>query len=264
MSFSKRLGTDAIFYAKPIDSLKGWNDHFFWVDAFACPTSFPWHTSKGVSKDPFPKPSEYDAGHYATLFVYHASFHKYPKPFFCLVGKSRYYTLDENTYLEFLYDNDQEIDLLSFIRTADPTKVKIDERKHTKGEPKLLDTTVGRVVLLLPVAPASTEGELEASVDKLFDVGGSGNQTKQGDSAAGGEDTEIQLVSKMVDTIAEDVAPIATKASKEIEDRGCFYRGDPIPTLPFATSSVSATLKHEDGRPTDSLAGANLWTVSAP
>ncbi|GJT44159.1 hypothetical protein Tco_0952874 [Tanacetum coccineum] len=154
MSFSKRLGTDAIFYAKPIDSLKGWNDHFFWVDAFACPTSFPWHTSKGVSKDPFPKPSEYDAGHYAILFVYHASFHKYLKPFFCLVGKSRYYTLDENTYLEFLYDNDQEIDLLSFIRTDDPTKVKIDERKRTKGEPKLLDTIVGRVVPLLPVAPA--------------------------------------------------------------------------------------------------------------
>ncbi|GKC69992.1 hypothetical protein Tco_1115875 [Tanacetum coccineum] len=42
---------------------------------------------------------------------------------------SRNYTLDEDTYPQFLRDNDE-------------------------GEPKLLDTTVGRVVSLLPVAPA--------------------------------------------------------------------------------------------------------------
>ncbi|GKF96485.1 hypothetical protein Tco_0289220, partial [Tanacetum coccineum] len=107
MSFSKRPGTDAVCYVKPLDSLKGWNDHFFWVDAFAYPASFPCHTSKGVSKYPFPKPSEYDAGHYATLVTYPAPFHKYPEPFLCLVGMSRYYTLDENTYPEFLHDNDQ-------------------------------------------------------------------------------------------------------------------------------------------------------------
>ncbi|GKF83063.1 hypothetical protein Tco_0244719 [Tanacetum coccineum] len=98
--------------------------------------------------------------------------------------------------------------LLSFIRIVDPTKVKIDERQRTKGEPKLLDTTVRRVVPLLPVAPARTEGELEASVDKLFDEEGSGNQTEQGDYTTGGEGTDIQLVSEGVDTVAEDVAPL--------------------------------------------------------
>ncbi|GKA78269.1 hypothetical protein Tco_0784806 [Tanacetum coccineum] len=107
MSFSKRQGNDTICYTKPLDSLKGWNDHFFWVDAFACLASFPWNTSKSVSKDPFPKSSEFNAEHYATLVAYSALFHKYPKSFLCLVGMSRHYTLDKNTYPEFLHDNDQ-------------------------------------------------------------------------------------------------------------------------------------------------------------
>ncbi|GKB38409.1 hypothetical protein Tco_0883351 [Tanacetum coccineum] len=284
MSFSKRQGYDAVCYTKPLDSLKGWNDHFFWVDAFACPASFPWHTSKSVSKDPFPKSSEFNADHYVTLVAYPAPFHKYPKPFFCLVGMSRNYTLDENTYPEFLRDNDEEMDFLSFIRTVDPTKVRIGERQRKEGEPKLLDITVGRVVPLLPVAPARTEGELEASVDKLFDEEGSGNQTEQGDSATGREGADIQLVSERVDTVAEDVAPlqprrqkkrktvvvfagepshpskklredhrtpgvtsVASKSMSAVQRllvgavRNAEVRGDPIPTLPFVTSSVSAT-----------------------
>ncbi|GKC60917.1 hypothetical protein Tco_1088515 [Tanacetum coccineum] len=67
------------------------------------------------------------------------------------------------------------MDLLSFIRTADPTKVRIGERQHAKDEHKLLDTTVGRVVPLLPIALDRAESELEASVEKLFDEGGNGN-----------------------------------------------------------------------------------------
>ncbi|GKF05812.1 hypothetical protein Tco_0036480, partial [Tanacetum coccineum] len=77
-------------------------------------------------------------------------------------------SLDENTYLEFLRDDDEEIDLLSFIRTADHMKVKIAERQRAEDELKLLDTTVGRVVPLLPIAPARADSELEDSVDRLF------------------------------------------------------------------------------------------------
>ncbi|GKC41440.1 hypothetical protein Tco_1059162 [Tanacetum coccineum] len=67
------------------------------------------------------------------------------------------------------------MDLLSFIQTADPTKVRVGERQRAEDEPKLLDTTVGRVVPLLPIAPARAESELDASVNMLFDEGGSGN-----------------------------------------------------------------------------------------
>ncbi|GJS23961.1 hypothetical protein Tco_0452593 [Tanacetum coccineum] len=215
MSFSKRQGNDAVCYTKPLDSLKSWNDHFFWVDAFACPASFPWNTSKSVSKDPFPKSSEFNAEHYATLVAYPAPFHKYPEPFLCLIGISRNYTLDEDTYPQFLRENGEEMDLLSFIQTADPTKVRVGERQRAEDEPKLLDTTVGRVVPLLPIAPARAESELDASVDRLFDEGGSGNLAEQGDSASGGHGVGIPLVSEAAETVVEDVAPVQPRRQRK-------------------------------------------------
>ncbi|GKE36520.1 hypothetical protein Tco_1459925 [Tanacetum coccineum] len=180
MSFSKRLGKDSVCYTKPLDSLKNRNDRFFWVDAFACLASFLWNTSK--------------------------------------IGISRYYTLDENRYPQFLRDDDEEIDLVSFIRTADPTKVRIGERRRGEDEPKLLDTTVGRTVPLLPVAPARAESELDASVDRLFDEGESETQAEQGDSAGGGGDKQdivIQSVSTVVTTAVEDVIPLQPRRLKK-------------------------------------------------
>ncbi|GJY81600.1 hypothetical protein Tco_0494351 [Tanacetum coccineum] len=215
---SKCPGNDAVCYTKPLDSLKNWNDRFFWVDAFACPASFPWNTSKSVPKDPFPKSSEFNAEHYATLVAHPALFHKYPEPFLCLVGISRYYTLDENTYPQFLHDDDEEMDLISFIRTADPTKVRIGERQHSKDEPKLLDTTVGRTVPLLPVAPVHAESNLDASVDRLFDEGGSGTETEHGDSVGGGGDEQdiiIQPVITVVTTAVGDVIPLQPRRPKK-------------------------------------------------
>nr|GEW82633.1 hypothetical protein [Tanacetum cinerariifolium] len=58
---------------------------------------------------------------------------------------------------------------------------KIGERIEEGA--KILDSTVGRVVPLLPVTLARLKSELEASVERLFDEGGSADQ---GDSAAGG------------------------------------------------------------------------------
>ncbi|GJS40454.1 hypothetical protein Tco_0565497 [Tanacetum coccineum] len=269
LSFSKRQGNDVVCYTKPLDSLKNWNDHFFWVDAFACPASFPWNTSKSVSKDPFPKSSEFNAEHYATLVAYPAPFHKYLEPFLYLVGIS-------------------QMDLLSFIQTANPTKVRVGERQRAKDEPRLLDTTMGRVVPLLPIAHAA-ESELDASVDKIFDEGGSGNQAEQGDSASGGYGVGIQLVSEAVETFVEDAAPMQPRRQRKrktiVSDAGgpshppkksmvqrllagavqnVEVRGEPIPTLPFVTSSVFATLEREDEGHTDFATGLILRTIGAP
>ncbi|GJY33403.1 hypothetical protein Tco_0417872 [Tanacetum coccineum] len=307
MSFSKRQGNDTVCYTKPLDSLKSWNDHFFWVDAFACPASFPWNTSKSVSKDLFSKSSEFNAEHYATLVQYPAPFHKYTEPFLCLVGISRNYSLDEYTYPQFLRENGEEMNLLSFIQTADPTKVRVGERHRAEDEPRLLDTTVGRVVPLLPIAPARAESELDASIDKLFDEGGSGNQAEQGDSTSGGHGVGIQLVSEAVETIVEDADPVQPRRQQKrktiVSDAGGpshppkklredhrtlsgapiggksrsvvqrllaeavqndEVRGEPILTLPFVTSSVSATLEREDEGHTDFATGLNLRTIGAP
>nr|GEW65943.1 hypothetical protein VITISV_030863 [Tanacetum cinerariifolium] len=94
--------------------------------------------------------------------------------------------------------------LLAFIHAADPTKVRIVERERAEGEAKLLDSIVGCVVSLLPVALARAESELEASVEKLFDEGGS---TKQVDFAVrGGHDAEIKFVTAAGDTVIGSVA----------------------------------------------------------
>ncbi|GKB87016.1 hypothetical protein Tco_0959288, partial [Tanacetum coccineum] len=53
------------------------------------------------------------------------------------------------------------------------TKVKVGERERVEEETKLLDSTVGRVVLLLPIASDNAESKLEAGVERLFDEGGS-------------------------------------------------------------------------------------------
>ncbi|GKB49006.1 hypothetical protein Tco_0899759 [Tanacetum coccineum] len=95
------------------------------------------------------------------------------------------------------------MDLSAFIHVMDLTEVKVAERERAEGEAKLLDSTVGRVVPLLPVALARAKSELEASVEKLFDEGGS---TEQGDSATGGgNDAEIELVTGVENIAAENV-----------------------------------------------------------
>ncbi|GJZ53948.1 hypothetical protein Tco_0608833 [Tanacetum coccineum] len=257
-----------------LDSLKSWNDRFFWVDAFACPASFLWNSSKSVSKDPFPKSSQYNVEHYATLVAYSAPF---------------------------------QMDLLSFIRTAEPIKVRVGERQRAEGEPKLLDTNVGHVVSLLPVAPAHASSELEAIVDKLFDEGGSGGQTKQGDSVSGRHGVGIFPFSETAEIIAKDAALVQPKRQRKrktiVSDAGepshppkklredyetstgPYVAGksrstlqrllagavlnpkvgiEALPTLPFITSYVSVTAEIESEDQTNSMAGANLRTITAP
>ncbi|GKD82367.1 hypothetical protein Tco_1349206, partial [Tanacetum coccineum] len=126
------------------------------------------------------------------LSLLHIRLWKFSEAFLCLVGMSRYYTLDKDTYPRFLYDDGAEIDLSAFIHVVDPTKVKVVERERVEEEKKLLESIVGRVVPLLLVAPARSESELEASMDKFFNEGGIADQ---GDYAiGGGHDAEIELV----------------------------------------------------------------------
>ncbi|GKE37650.1 hypothetical protein Tco_1461055, partial [Tanacetum coccineum] len=104
-SFSKRSDNAPVCYTKPLDSLKNWNNHFFWVDDFACPVFFPWHTAKNITRDPAPAVADFNAQDYATLVGHPSPFRKFPEEFMCLVGLSCHYTLDEKTYPQFLHEN---------------------------------------------------------------------------------------------------------------------------------------------------------------
>ncbi|GJU89092.1 hypothetical protein Tco_1301515 [Tanacetum coccineum] len=252
ISFSKRQGNDAICYTKPLDSLKSWNDRFFWVDTFACPASFPWNSSKSVPKDPFLKSSEFNAEHYATLVAYPDPFHKYPEPFLCLIGIS-------------------QMDLLSFIQTADPIKVRVGERQRAEDEPKLLDATVGRVVPLLPIAPARAESELDASVDRLFDEGGSGNLAEKRKMVVSNAGGPSHLPKKLREDHGTSTGPsVAGKSMSALQRLLAGVVLNPevgvaaLPTLPFITSPVSVTPEQESEDQTDSMVEANLQTITAP
>ncbi|GJU74729.1 hypothetical protein Tco_1266134 [Tanacetum coccineum] len=245
------------------------NDHFFWVDDFACPARFSWHTAKNVTRDPAPVATDFNVQDYATLVVHPSPFRKFLKEFLCLVRLSRHYTLDEETYPRFLDKNREGgyIDIFAFIHTPNPTK------------------------LCLTV--------LKASVDKLFDEGGSGNQTEQRDSIGGGQGANIQPVVEVAapvqprcqgkrKSVVVDAGGDSHPPKKLREDHGtpggtsvggkslstikrllarAVLNAEvgvaAIPTLSFVTTSVSSTSEREAEDHTDSVAEPNLHTIGA-
>ncbi|GJY50750.1 hypothetical protein Tco_0441597 [Tanacetum coccineum] len=178
-----------------------------------------------------------------------------------------------------------KMDLLSFIRTADPIKVRIGERQRSEDEPKLLDTTVGRIVPLLSVAPARAESKLDASIDRLFDEAGFTVVTTAVEDViplqprrlkkrkttvvyAGGSSHPSKKLREDHETLSG--ASVGGKSKFVVQQllveavQNVVVRGEPTPTLPFVTSSVSAMPEREEEDHTDSLAGANLCTIGAP
>nr|GEW43909.1 hypothetical protein [Tanacetum cinerariifolium] len=83
-----------------------------------------WHIAKSLRKDPPPAPDEFSAEVYDFLTDNPAPFKKFSEAFLCIVGISRYYTLDENSYPTFWDDEDEGagLDLFAFIHHTDPTK----------------------------------------------------------------------------------------------------------------------------------------------
>ncbi|GJX30600.1 hypothetical protein Tco_0238679, partial [Tanacetum coccineum] len=245
------------------------NNHFFWVDDIACPASFLWHTAKHVTRDPNPVVADFNAQDYATLVAYPSPFLKFPEAFLCLVGLSRHYTLDEETYPRFLPKNREEIDIFAFIHTPDPTKVRVVEREQNKDEPRLLDTTVGRNVQLLPVAPDHAESELEASVERLFDEGAldtMGNGKIVVVDAGGASHPPKKLREDHGTPSGASVGGKSWSAIKRLLAGAVLnaeVRVAAIPTLPFVTAFVSSTPEREDGDHTDSMAKPNLHLIGA-
>ncbi|GJU49118.1 hypothetical protein Tco_1218673 [Tanacetum coccineum] len=197
------------------------------------------HTDKNISRDPFLKSTEFNADDYVVLVANPAPFWKFSEPFLCLVGMSHNYTMDEDTYLSFLHEDGTVVD---------PTKVRVVERERAEGEEKLMDSTVGRVVPLLP-----------------------------GDFATGGgQDAETELVTGVKIIVDENVVaerpkrprkkrPVVMDASELLASSILNVEVGVIAvaTLPLVTSSVSATPKRESDAPTDSITKVNLYTIGA-
>nr|GEW13907.1 transposase (putative), gypsy type [Tanacetum cinerariifolium] len=162
-----------------------------------------------------------------------------------------------------------DMDLFAFIHALDPTKVKIVEQKRVRDEPLLLQTIVGRTIPLFPVTPDHADSKMETSIDKLFDEGGIGSkaprrQRKRKTIVAENDGSSHPPKKLREDHGTPSRPPIAGKSRSVVQrllTRAVLnveVRGDPIPTLPFVTSSVSATLKREGGDHTDSVTAQYL------
>ncbi|GJU40272.1 hypothetical protein Tco_1193229 [Tanacetum coccineum] len=269
-------------YSKNLDSVKNWNDHFFWVDEFVVPANarFNWISGSNISKDRAPAASEYNAEH-AAILITHVSL-------FLSMRAERV-----------------EMDLNAFIRTADPRKVKIVERARAENEEPIVTVAKHRTVTPLPTSVVRPSGDLSESIEREFgeDVSGSAGRGQEDASVGGYSDAEpivpvtagvaVETGSSRAKRPKKRVAhesgdtPAATHPPKRLRadygnTSGSVIGGKSpgvlnrllrasqltveqgvtaLPTLPFITSSMTASPLEEGGGHTDSATASALRTV---
>ncbi|GJY75205.1 hypothetical protein Tco_0480321 [Tanacetum coccineum] len=122
-------------------------------------------------------------------------------------------------------DSDSPTDLNAFIRTADPRKVRIVERAIAENERPIVTVAKHRTVTLLPTSVVRSSGELvyEAVIPR-------------------------PSVSKKESKTYDSEGPACCSGSRLTVEQGV----PALPTLPFITSSVTASPLEEGGDRTDS------------
>ncbi|GJR07798.1 hypothetical protein Tco_0790450 [Tanacetum coccineum] len=130
MSFSKRPGKyTPQCYTKPLDSLKNWNNRFFWVDEKVFPTVVAWRTV--ATKDDKPQVNTYSVVDVATLDTH-------------------------------------QMDLFNLIKAPNPTKVKTGTRQQTAHEVPLLTATVSRVIQMVDATKLSTSPGTPSTMESVY------------------------------------------------------------------------------------------------
>nr|GEV20033.1 putative transposase (putative), gypsy type [Tanacetum cinerariifolium] len=128
MSFSKRSGKNTPqCYTKPLDSLKNWNNRFFWVDKRVFPTVVDWRTN--APKDGMPAESTYSIEAVRALDTHH-------------------------------------MELFNLIRALNPTKVKTGSRPRAPHEVPLLTLTATRVIEMDDPAAATDSSGVPSTIER--------------------------------------------------------------------------------------------------
>ncbi|GJX05255.1 hypothetical protein Tco_0191171 [Tanacetum coccineum] len=158
MSFSKRPGKNTPqCYTKPLDSLKNWNNRFFWVDEKVFPTVVAWRTA--ATKDDKPQANTYSVVDVTTLDTHRTPFQKQPEELLCLVGFTP----------ELLLTRRQEFGYVQSYQSPNPT------RSNDTGETRkrnwlmmvpLMTATASRVIQMVDATELSTSFGLHLTVDE--------------------------------------------------------------------------------------------------
>nr|GEX96596.1 transposase (putative), gypsy type [Tanacetum cinerariifolium] len=87
LSFYKRSSTRC--FSKNLDSLKSWNNHFFWIDASVCLIFVPWYNDVSAKRDPLPSDDVVELPLVDELNENRTLIRKYPEVFLSIIGLSR-------------------------------------------------------------------------------------------------------------------------------------------------------------------------------
>ncbi|GKA26011.1 hypothetical protein Tco_0712120 [Tanacetum coccineum] len=227
MSFSKRPGKNTPqCYTKPLDSLKNWNNRFFWVDERVFPTVVDWRIN--APKDEMPVEGSYSVEDVAILNTQRTPIQKQPEPLLCLVGLSRRYFLGDDVYPTFLNDDDRDMDLFNLIRAPNPTKVKIGTRPRAAHEVPLLTVTASRVIEMEEPAAATESSGTPSTIERSPLDFANENPSQQITGDDGTEDQVQGIVAPEVPPpenapetdLGEEVAAMGPRVSKKRRKRG--------------------------------------------
>ncbi|GJS38617.1 hypothetical protein Tco_0563660 [Tanacetum coccineum] len=201
--FTKRPNVRAC-YSKNLDSVKNWNDHFFWVDEFVVPANarFKWFSGSNIVKDRAPAPSEYNVEHVNALIAQASPFLRFPEEFLCWVGISRNYLLNKDSYPRFEYEDGEGGFFFLVV-----------ERPRAENEGPIVTVAKNRTVTLLPTSVVRSSGELSTSVEREFGDASVGDGGDQGFDSAVGQ--AIVEPSVPVTTSAEATVPKPQRSKKK-------------------------------------------------
>nr|GEU87581.1 hypothetical protein [Tanacetum cinerariifolium] len=199
MSFNKRPGKNTLqCHTKPLDSLKNWNNRFFWVDERVFPTVAEWRVS--ALKDEMPAEDTYSSEAVAVLNTHHTPIQKQPEALLCLVGLSQRYFLGDDVYPTFLHDDDRDMDLFNLICAPNPTNVKIGTHPRAAHEVPLLSVTASRVIEMEDPAETIDSFEIPSTIERSPLDFANENPSQQSTGGDGMEDQGQE-------TVAPEVTP---------------------------------------------------------
>nr|GEW47040.1 probable cyclic nucleotide-gated ion channel 20, chloroplastic [Tanacetum cinerariifolium] len=176
-------------YTKPLDSLKNWNNRFFWVDERVFLTVADWRTS--APKDEMPAKDTYSVEAVTILNTHRTPIQKQPEALLCLVGLSSEIFPGRRL---------ADMDLFNLIRALNPTKVKTGTRPRAAHEVPLLTVTASRVIEMEDPATAIDSSGVPSTIERSPLDFANENPSQQ---STGGNGTEDQGQ----ETVAPEVPP---------------------------------------------------------
>nr|GEX61992.1 hypothetical protein [Tanacetum cinerariifolium] len=112
---------------------KSWKAIMCTFYASVCPLSISWFDGTFVVKDPLPVDEAVDLPCVELLNENRTLIRKYPKTFLCLLGLSHSF-VEMYVRPTLLQNNDEEMRLFDFVKSADPFKVKVEERTLAEND----------------------------------------------------------------------------------------------------------------------------------